>query len=98
MRVLNQYCNDVYKQCSEYYIGGTNNNATGRSLLKGWIVGYLNELQANGGIKNFVADDVTVAEGNDTDAVVIMAYIQPVDSIEKIYMTVPVTRNSVTTE
>ena len=98
MRVLNQYCNDVYEQCSEYYIGGTNNNATGRSLLKGWIVGYLNELQANGGIKNFVADDVTVAEGNDTDAVVIMAYIQPVDSIEKIYMTVPVTRNSVTTE
>ena len=98
MRVLNQYCNDVYKQCSEYYIGSTDNNATGRSLLKGWIVGYLNELQANGGIKNFVADDVAVVEGNDTDAVVVTAYIQPVDSIEKIYMTVPVTRNSATTE
>ena len=99
MRVLNQYCNDVYKECAENYIGGgMNNNKSGRDLFKGWIIGYLNELQANNGIKNFVADDVTVAEGNATDAITVTAYIQPVDSIEKIYMTVPVTRSSATTE
>ena len=99
MRVLNQYCNDVYKECAENYIGGgMNNNKSGRDLFKGWIIGYLNELQANNGIKNFVADDVTVAEGNATDAITVAAYIQPVDSIEKIYMTVPVTRSSATTE
>lgn len=99
MRVLNQYCNDVYKECAENYIGGgMNNNKSGRDLFKGWIIGYLNELQANNGIKNFVADDVTVAEGNATDAITVTAYIQPVDSIEKIYMTVPVTRSCATTE
>lgn len=94
MRVLNQFCNDVYKQFSLYYIGKTNNNDDGRNLLKGWIVGYLNEMQANGGVQNFEPDDVEVAAGNEIDAVVVNVAIQPVDSIEKIYMTVNVSVNS----
>ena len=94
MRVLNQFCNDVYKQFSLYYIGKTNNNDDGRNLLKGWIVGYLNEMQANGGVQNFVPDDVEVLAGNEIDAVVVNVAIQPVDSIEKIYMTVNVSVNS----
>ncbi|WP_343221022.1 phage tail sheath family protein [Pilosibacter fragilis] len=94
MRVLNQFCNDVYKQFSLYYIGKTNNNDDGRNLLKGWIVGYLNEMQANGGVQNFVPDDVEVLAGNEIDAVVVNVAIQPVDSIEKIYMTVNVSANS----
>ena len=94
MRVLNQFCNDVYKQFSQYYIGKTNNNDDGRNLLKGWIVGYLNEMQANGGIQNFEPDDVEVLPGNEIDAVIVNAAIQPVDSIEKIYMTVNVSVNS----
>ena len=94
MRVLNQFCNDVYRQFSLYYIGKTNNNDDGRNLLKGWIVGYLNEMQANGGVQNFVPDDVEVLAGNEIDAVVVNVAIQPVDSIEKIYMTVNVSVNS----
>ena len=94
MRVLNQFCNDVYKQFSLYYIGKTNNNDDGRNLLKGWIVGYLNEMQANGGIQNFEPDDVEVLPGNEIDAVIVNVAIQPVDSIEKIYMTVNVSVNS----
>lgn len=90
MRVLMQFCNDVYRQFSLHYIGKTNNNESGRSLLKAWIVGYLNEMQANNGIQNFEADDVTVSAGNAVDSVVVDAAIQPVDSIEKIYMTVTV--------
>lgn len=94
MRVLMQFCNDVYEQFSEYYIGKVDNNETGRNLLKGWIVGYLNEMQANNGIQNFNADDVTVAAGNNVDSVVVDVAIQPVDSIEKIYMTVTVSVNT----
>ena len=41
-----------------------------------------------GAIQNFVTDDVTVTKGNDSDAVVIEAAVQPVDSVEKIYITV----------
>ena len=90
MRVLNQICNDVYKYCSLYIIGKVDNNDTGRNLLKGWIVGYLNEMQANNGIQNFAAEDVTVEPGNTIDAILVTIGIQPVDSIEKIYVTVNV--------
>lgn len=94
MRVLNQFCNDVYKQFSLYYIGKVDNNSIGRDLLKAWIVGYLNEMQANNGVQNFESDDVMVEAGNSVDAVVINAAIQPVDSVEKIYMTVTVSANT----
>lgn len=94
MRVLMQFCNDVYRQFSLYYIGKVDNNETGRSLLKSWIVGYLNEIQANNGIKNFTAEDVTVSAGKTVDSVVITTAIQPVDAVEKIYMTVNVSANT----
>lgn len=94
MRVLNQFCNDVYRQFSLYYIGKVDNNDAGRNLLKGWIVGYLNEMQANNGIQNFVPDDVTVDPGNSVDSVLVNVALQPVDAIEKIYMTVTVSVNS----
>lgn len=90
MRVLNQICNDVYEHFSSYYIGKADNNDEGRNLLKAWLVGYLNEMQANNGVQNFDTDDVVVAPGNGVDSVVVNLNIQPVDSIEKIYMTVSV--------
>jgi hypothetical protein len=94
MRVLNQFCNDVYEHFSNYFIGKVDNNDAGRNLLRGWIIGYLNEMQANNGVKNFAADDVSVAAGNSIDSVVIDVAIQPVDAIEKIYMTVTVSANT----
>jgi hypothetical protein len=94
MRVLNQFCNDVYEHFSNYFIGKVDNNDAGRNLLRGWIIGYLNEMQANNGVQNFVADDVSVAAGNSIDSVVIDVAIQPVDAIEKIYMTVTVSANT----
>ena len=96
MRVLNQFCNDVYEHFSNYFIGKVSNDETGRGLLKGWIVGYLNDMQANGGVQNFEAEDVTVGAGNSIDAVLIEVKIQPVDSIEKIYMSVTVSASTET--
>ncbi len=96
MRVLNQFCNDVYRQFSLYYIGKTDNDDTGRNLLKGWIVGYLNEMQANGGIRDFAPEDVAVQQGGAVDSVLIGVALHPVDSIEKIYISVTVSVNSET--
>ena len=96
MRVLMQFCNDVYEYFSNYFIGKVDNNDAGRNLLKGWIVGYLNEMQANNGIQNFDAEDVSVEPGNSIDAVLVKVEIQPVDSIEKIYMAVTVSVNTTT--
>lgn len=90
MRVLNQLCNDIYRYFSLYFIGKVNNNAAGRALLRGWIVGYLNEMQANNGVQNFTADDVSVEQGNSVDSVIINVAITPIDSVEKVYVSVTV--------
>jgi hypothetical protein len=96
MRVIMQFCNDTYEHFATNYIGKVDNNADGRALLRAWIIGYLNEMMANNGIQNFTAEDVEVLPGDTIDAVLINVALQPVDSIEKIYMsvTVSVTANA----
>ena len=90
MRVIMQLCNDTYEHFANHYIGKVDNTDTGRSLFRGWLVGYLNGMQANGGIQNLVEDDVEVLAGDSIDAVLINVAIQPVDAVEKIYMSVTV--------
>jgi len=48
----------------------------------------LETLQGINAIQNFVADeDLEVLPGEEADAIVVNLYIQPVDSMEKMYMT-----------
>ena len=93
MRVIMQFCNDVYENFANNFIGKVDNNAAGRNLLRAWIIGYLNEMMANSGIQNFTAEDVEVLSGNAIDSVLINVAIQPVDAIEKIYISVTVDAN-----
>ena len=73
------------------YMGKVDNNPTGRGLFKADLIQYGNELQRLAGIQEFAgADDITVAQGNDLDAVLVGWYVKPVDSMEKLYMTVHV--------
>lgn len=90
IRLLNSIANDVYRQFSTGFIGVVNNNADGRSLFKGAVVGYLLGLQQQQAIQNFTAEDVQVLAGEEIDSIVIDLAVQPVDSVEKIYMTVTV--------
>ena len=80
--------NDIRIIFESTYLGKNDNNEDGRSILRAALIEYFNTLQKLRAIKNFVADDVTVTEGPEGDAVVINVAIQPVDSIEKIYITV----------
>ena len=88
IRTLDGINNDIIEIFESNYVGKVNNNADGRSLLRATLIEYFNELQRLNAIQNFTAEDVTVSPGNDSDAVVIDCYIQPVDSVEKIYITV----------
>lgn len=90
MRLLNTIANDIYQQFSNGYIGVVDNNETGQMQFESAIVGYLLDIQDNKGIKNFDAEDVTVEAGEDIDAIVVALAIQPVDSAEKIYVTISV--------
>jgi hypothetical protein len=88
IRTLDGINNDITEIFESNYIGKVNNNTDGRSLLRATLIEYFNELQRLQAIQNFEPDDVTVSAGTASDAVVIECYIQPVDSVEKIYITV----------
>ena len=90
IRVLFDFANSIYKTYSLYYIGQTDNNEVGRDFLKAEIISLLTQYEGQGAMQNVNADDVTVSPGEESDAVVIECYIQPVDAIEKIYMSVTI--------
>lgn len=90
IRLCSSIANDLYRTFSQNYIGVVNNNETGRGLFKSAIVAYMLELQGNEAVQNFDADDVEVLPGEDIDSIVINLAVQPVDAVEKIYMTVTV--------
>ena len=82
---------DIQSIFSQNYVGKTDNNADGRNLLKGEVISYLDNLQGIGAIQNFDSQsDIEVLPGQDVDAVWIQLAVQPVDSAEKIYMSISV--------
>lgn len=91
LRVLDEIGNTTVQTWEDTYMGKVDNNATGRGLFKADLIQYGNELQRLAGIQNFEGtDDITVAQGSDIDAVLVTWNVQPVDSMEKLYMTVNV--------
>ena len=68
-----------------------NNNDDGRNIFKSDIINYLNALQNISAIQNFDPTvDIQVYAGEAIDAVVVDLAVQPVDSMEKLYMTIMV--------
>ncbi|ETT55188.1 phage tail sheath protein [Paenibacillus odorifer] len=91
LRVLDGIANDLKRIFESFYIGKVSNNVDGRALFRKEAVIYLDNLQGIDAIQNFDAQtDITVLPGIDSDAIYVEANIQPVDSIEKVYMKVQV--------
>lgn len=90
VRVLDGIHDDIVSIFEGSYLGKVHNNADGRSLLKGSLVEYFQQLMEQNAIQGFDADDVTVQQGQDSDSVVISVAVSPVDSCEKFYITVNV--------
>ncbi len=88
IRTLYGINNDITEIFESNFVGRLDNNEDGRAQLRATVVEYFNELQRLGAIKDFTAEDVAITQGTDSDAVVIESYIKPVDSIEKMYITV----------
>ena len=90
LRVLDQIGNDVKSLFNKSYLGKVSNDENGRNVYKNDLANYFKTLENMGAIQNFRVDDLQVLAGNDSDAVVVQLYVQPVDSMEKLYMTVNV--------
>ena len=72
-------------------MGKTDNNDDGRNVYKSDIIDYLLKLQKMNTIQNFDgANDISVVQGAHLDEVIVELNIQPVDAMEKMYMTVTV--------
>ncbi|QOR33948.1 phage tail sheath family protein [Clostridium sp. 'deep sea'] len=91
IRVLDTINNTLIQIGEAYFIGKVSNNDDGRNLLRSEIIKYLQSLQNKGAIQNLdTSADIEVVAGEATDAVVVNVAVQPVDSIEKIYIAVEV--------
>jgi hypothetical protein len=91
MRTLDGINNQITKIGNDYFIGKISNNEDGRNLLKNEIIKCLQKYDNNGSITNLdTQKDVQVLASNDTDVVIVRIAAQPVDGMEKLYMTVEV--------
>ena len=90
MRTLDGVANDISSIWENNYMGKINNNEDGRSLYRASLVEYFNALQGLNAIQNFTPEDVIVEAGTESDAVLVKANIQAVDSAEKLYMEISV--------
>lgn len=91
IRTLDEINNAVRRIFENSYIGKIDNNVAGRNLLKADVIAYMNRLQALGAIQNFdSASDIAISAGESLDGVVADLAVQPVDAMEKLYMTVVV--------
>ncbi|WP_317118814.1 phage tail sheath C-terminal domain-containing protein, partial [Clostridium neonatale] len=88
IRTLDGINNRIKARWEEAYIGNEDNTEDGRNLFKKDILKILETLQSDGAIKSVAIDDIEVLEGESIESVVANVAVQPVDAMEKLYMTV----------
>lgn len=91
VRCLDEIGNTTALVFNRNYCGKVDNDDIGRNLYKTELISMMDQLQGIGAVQNFEGtSDITVLPGNDVDSVVVDLLVQPVDSMEKLYMTVNV--------
>lgn len=91
VRTLDEIGTSTEITWEDSYMGKVDNNDIGRGIFKSDLIAYGREMQRINAIQDFAgADDITIAQGNDLDSVIVEWAVKPVDSMEKLYMTVNV--------
>lgn len=90
VRTIDEVYTDTKNTFEQSFLGKVSNNAEGRDLFRANRISYLTELQSKNIIQNFKNSDVEVLAGEDSDSVVVNLWITPVDSMEKLYVTMTV--------
>ncbi|WP_250278887.1 phage tail sheath family protein [[Clostridium] colinum] len=86
IRVLDSTANDIARIFNNYYLGKMQNDALGRDIFKSELISYFNQLQAIRAIDNFSANDIKIKKGTEKGDVIVDLMIEPVASMDKIYM------------
>lgn len=91
IRCLDEIGNTCSLVFNRNYAGKVDNDSIGRNQYKTELISFFDTLVGIRAITNFDgASDITILPGEAVDAVVVDVVIQPVDSMEKLYMTVNV--------
>lgn len=91
IRCLDEIANTTALIFNRNYCGKIDNDSIGRNQYKGELISMIDQLVDLGAVVNFEGtSDITVLPGESVDSVVVDLTIQPVDSMEKLYMTVNV--------
>ncbi|WP_127849722.1 phage tail sheath subtilisin-like domain-containing protein [Lacticaseibacillus hulanensis] len=90
MRVLDELAQNTKDTFESSFIGKINNDTTGRDLFKANRIQYINTLVNSGAVQAFDNDDITVDPGDELDQVIVTLGVQPIDAMEKLYMTVTI--------
>ena len=91
MRTLDEIGTSVKDIWEQSFMGKVDNNADGRDIFKSNLNDYFIQLQNINAVQNWGGvDDIDISQGADLDSVIVGVYVQPVDSMEKLYMTVNV--------
>lgn len=91
IRCLDEIGNTTALIFNRNYAGKVDNDSVGRNQYKTELISMFDKLVGLRAITNFDgAGDITVLPGEAVDAVVVDVVVQPVDSMEKLYMTVNV--------
>lgn len=91
IRTLDEIGTTVKETWEDIYMGKVDNGAMGRGLFKSDLAEYGSELMRISAIDEFDAnDDIDVRQGQDSDSVLVDWQVKPIDSMEKLYMTVVV--------
>ena len=88
IRVIDQVATDVANVFNTKYIGKIQNNEAGRVSLWADIVKLFENYQTIQAIENFNAEDIVVAQGNEKQSVLINTGVEPINAMEKLYMSV----------
>lgn len=90
IRTLDDISTNTQQVFESSYLGKVGNDDAGRNLFKADRTSYLQGLQSQSIIQNFKPEDLEVLPGEDSDAVVMNLSVQPVDAMEKLYVTITV--------
>lgn len=90
LRVMDAIAEDVRSTFENYYLGKCANDEDGRELFREELFAYLTQLYELRAVEEPELTDITVSRGDTADSVVVEMGVQPVDAMEKLYMTVTV--------
>ena len=88
VRCLDGISNLIAFRFNSNYAGKVDNSVMGRNLFKSEIIADMDYFLALGAIQDFASSDVEVLPGETIESVVADVAVQPVDSMEKLYVTI----------